>query len=174
MFEKRRKKRRDEIRKKVREKLEYKMKSENVAIPEIHTKDFDQVEEHIEEQEQEKEEKHSIQMCIRDRHISFLRFRNQLLHIIHRSKHRINRIVIGNIITVIHHRRPVSYTHLIHFLDKSQSFIEQWSFLFFVQSVIFLLNRQKNRLPLFICYKRSLFSMLFTFFLNVNRTFLCL
>ena len=30
------------------------MKSENVAIPEIHTKDFDQVEEHIEEQEQEK------------------------------------------------------------------------------------------------------------------------
>lgn len=58
MFEKRRKKRRDEIRKKVREKLEYKMKSENVAIPEIHTKDFDQVEEHIEEQE--KEEKHSI------------------------------------------------------------------------------------------------------------------
>ena len=57
MFEKRRKKRRDEIRKKVREKLEYKMKSENVAIPEIHTKDFDQVEEHIEEQEQEKEEK---------------------------------------------------------------------------------------------------------------------
>lgn len=60
MFEKRRKKRRDEIRKKVREKLEYKMKSENVAIPEIHTKDFDQVEEHIEEQGQEKEEKHSI------------------------------------------------------------------------------------------------------------------
>ena len=60
MFEKRRKKRRDEIRKKVREKLEYKMKSENVAIPEIHTKDFDQIEEHIEKQEQEKEEKRSI------------------------------------------------------------------------------------------------------------------
>ena len=59
MFGKR-KKRRDEIRKKLRKKLEYKMKSENVAIPEIHTKDFDEVEEHIDELEQEKEEKHSI------------------------------------------------------------------------------------------------------------------
>ena len=36
------------------------MKSENVAIPEIHTKDFDEIEEHIDEIEQEKEEKHSI------------------------------------------------------------------------------------------------------------------
>lgn len=59
MFGKRKKKR-AEIRKKLREKLEYKMKSENVAIPEIHTKDFDKVEEHIDELEQEKEEKHSI------------------------------------------------------------------------------------------------------------------
>ena len=33
------------------------MKSENVAIPEIHTKDFDEIEEHIDEIEQEKEEK---------------------------------------------------------------------------------------------------------------------
>ena len=37
--------------------LEYKMKRENVAIPEIHTKDFDEIEEHIDEIEQEKEEK---------------------------------------------------------------------------------------------------------------------
>lgn len=59
MFGKR-KKRRKEIRNKIREKLEYKMKSENVAIPEIHTKDFDEVEEQIDEMEQEKEEKHSI------------------------------------------------------------------------------------------------------------------
>lgn len=59
MFGKKKKKR-AEIRKKLREKLEYKMKSENVAIPEIHTKDFDKVEEHIDELEQEKEEKHSI------------------------------------------------------------------------------------------------------------------
>ena len=59
MFGKRKKKR-DEIRKKLREKLEYKMKSENVAIPEIHTKDFDKVEEQIDEAETEKEEKHSI------------------------------------------------------------------------------------------------------------------
>ena len=36
------------------------MKSENFAIPEIHTKDFDEIEEHIDEIEQEKEEKHSI------------------------------------------------------------------------------------------------------------------
>ena len=55
MFGKR-KKRREAIRNKLREKSEYKMKSENVAIPEIHTKDFDEIEEHIEE----KEEKHSI------------------------------------------------------------------------------------------------------------------
>ena len=59
MFGKR-KKRREEIRSKIREILEYKMKSENVAIPEIHTKDFDEVEEQIDEMEQEKEEKHSI------------------------------------------------------------------------------------------------------------------
>ena len=52
MFGKR-KKRREAIRNKLREKSEYKMKSENVAIPEIHTKDFDEI-------EQEKEEKHSI------------------------------------------------------------------------------------------------------------------
>ena len=54
------KKRREAIRNKLREKSEYKMKSENVAIPEIHTKDFDEIEEHIDEIEQEKEEKHSI------------------------------------------------------------------------------------------------------------------
>ena len=36
MFGKRKKKR-DEIKKNLREKLDYKMKSENVAIPEIHT-----------------------------------------------------------------------------------------------------------------------------------------
>lgn len=59
MFGKRKKKR-EEIRNKIREKLEYKMKSENVAIPEIHTKDFDEVEEQIDEMEQEKEEQHSI------------------------------------------------------------------------------------------------------------------
>ena len=59
MFGKR-KKRREAIRNKLREKSEYKMKSENVAIPEIHTKDFDEIEEHIDEIEQEKEEKHSI------------------------------------------------------------------------------------------------------------------
>ena len=59
MFGKR-KKRREEIRNKIRTKLEYKMKSENVAIPEIHTKDFDKVEEQIDEIEQENEEKHSI------------------------------------------------------------------------------------------------------------------
>ena len=53
-------KRREAIRNKLREKSEYKMKSENVAIPEIHTKDFDEIEEHIDEIEQEKEEKHSI------------------------------------------------------------------------------------------------------------------
>ena len=56
MFGKR-KKRREAIRNKLREKSEYKMKSENVAIPEIHTKDFDEIEEHIDEIEQEKEEK---------------------------------------------------------------------------------------------------------------------
>ena len=54
MFGKR-KKRREAIRNKLREKSEYKMKSENVAIPEIHTKDFDEIEEHIDEIEQEKE-----------------------------------------------------------------------------------------------------------------------
>lgn len=59
MFGKR-KKRRDEIRKKIRQKLEYKMKSENVAIPEIHTKDFDEMEKHDEEIEQEQEKKQSI------------------------------------------------------------------------------------------------------------------
>ena len=59
MFGKR-KKRREAIRNKLREKSEYKMKSENVAIHEIHTKDFDEIEEHIDEIEQEKEEKHSI------------------------------------------------------------------------------------------------------------------
>ena len=42
MFGKR-KKRREAIRNKLREKSEYKMKSENVAIPEIHTKDFDEI-----------------------------------------------------------------------------------------------------------------------------------
>ena len=62
MFGKR-KKRREAIRNKLREKSEYKMKSENVAIPEIHTKDFDEIEEHIDEIEQEKEEKHSIYAC---------------------------------------------------------------------------------------------------------------
>ena len=56
MFGKR-KNRREAIRSKLREKSEYKMKSENVAIPEIHTKDFDEIEEHIDEIEQEKEEK---------------------------------------------------------------------------------------------------------------------
>ena len=56
MFGKR-KKRREAIRNKLREKSEYKMKSENVAIPEIHTKNFDEIEEHIDEI---KEEKHSI------------------------------------------------------------------------------------------------------------------
>ena len=55
MFGKRKKKR-DEIKKNLREKLDYKMKSENVAIPEIHTKDFDEIEEQIDEQEVEKEE----------------------------------------------------------------------------------------------------------------------
>ena len=55
MFGKR-KKRREAIRNKLREKSEYKMKSENVAIPEIHTKDFDEIEEHIDEIEKEKEE----------------------------------------------------------------------------------------------------------------------
>ena len=55
MFGKR-KKRREAIRNKLREKSEYKMKSENVAIPEIHTKDFDEIEEHIDEIEEE----HSI------------------------------------------------------------------------------------------------------------------
>ncbi len=59
MFGKRKKKR-DEIKKNLREKLDYKMKSENVAIPEIHTKDFDEIEEQIDEQEVEKEEEHSI------------------------------------------------------------------------------------------------------------------
>ena len=59
MFGKRKKKR-DEIKKKLREKLDYKMKSEKVAIPEIHTKDFDEIEEQIDEQEVEKEEEHSI------------------------------------------------------------------------------------------------------------------
>ena len=54
MFGKR-KNRREAIRSKLREKSEYKMKSENVAIPEIHTKDFDEIEEHIDEIEQEKE-----------------------------------------------------------------------------------------------------------------------
>ena len=51
MFGKRKKKR-DEIKKNLREKLDYKMKSENVAIPEIHTKDFDEIEEQIDEQEE--------------------------------------------------------------------------------------------------------------------------
>ena len=59
MFGKRKKKR-DEIKKNLREKLDYKMKSENVSIPEIHTKDFDEIEEQIDEQEVEKEEEHSI------------------------------------------------------------------------------------------------------------------
>ena len=65
MFGKR-KKRREAIRNKLREKSEYKMKSENVAIPEIHTKDFDEIEEHIDEIEQEKEEKHSILYDMQD------------------------------------------------------------------------------------------------------------
>ena len=60
MFGKR-KKRREAIRNKLREKSEYKMKSENVAIPEIHTKDFDEIEEHIDEIEQEKEENSDMQ-----------------------------------------------------------------------------------------------------------------
>ena len=53
MFGKR-KKRREAIRNKLREKSEYKMKSENVAIPEIHTKDFDEIEEHIDEKNRKK------------------------------------------------------------------------------------------------------------------------
>ena len=36
------------------------IKWQNVAIPEIHTKDFDEIENTIDEIEQEKEEKHSI------------------------------------------------------------------------------------------------------------------
>ena len=63
MFGKR-KKRREAIRNKLREKSEYKMKSENVAIPEIHTKDFDEIEEHIDEIEQEKEEKYKAELLI--------------------------------------------------------------------------------------------------------------
>lgn len=60
MFGKRKEKR-AEIRKKLRSKLDYKMKSENVAIPEIHTKDFDELEELDDELEQEDEaKKHSI------------------------------------------------------------------------------------------------------------------
>lgn len=60
MFGKRKEKR-EEIRKKLRSKLDYKMKSENVAIPEIHTKDFDEMEELDEEIDQETEaKKHSI------------------------------------------------------------------------------------------------------------------
>ena len=81
MFGKR-KKRREAIRNKLREKSEYKMKSENVAIPEIHTKDFDEIEEHIDEIEQEKEEKHSIlydNVAIPEVHIMLLL---SFLHII--------------------------------------------------------------------------------------------
>ena len=59
MFGKRKKKR-DEIKKNRREQLDDPMTSENVAIPEIHTKDFDEIEEQIDEQEVEKEEEHSI------------------------------------------------------------------------------------------------------------------
>ena len=59
MFGKR-KKRREAIRNKLREKSEYKMKSENVAIPEIHTKDLDELEEHIADLDQEKEDNQSI------------------------------------------------------------------------------------------------------------------
>ena len=59
MFGKR-KKRREAIRNKLREKSEYKMKSEKVAIPEIHTKDCEQIKEHINERKNEKEKKQSI------------------------------------------------------------------------------------------------------------------
>ena len=54
------KKRREAIRNKLSEKSVNIMFIDNVAIPEIHTKDFDEIEEHIDEIEQEKEEKHSI------------------------------------------------------------------------------------------------------------------
>ena len=59
MFGKRKKKR-DEIKKNLREKLDYTLHSENGAIPEIHPKDFEEIEEQIDEQEVEKEEEHSI------------------------------------------------------------------------------------------------------------------
>lgn len=36
------------------------MKSENVAIPEIHTKDFDEIEEHIDEIERKKKTLYSL------------------------------------------------------------------------------------------------------------------
>ncbi len=41
-------------------KQKNKKKKEKMPKPEIHTKDFDEIEEHIDEIEQEKEEKHSI------------------------------------------------------------------------------------------------------------------
>ena len=59
MFGKR-KKRREAIRNKLREKSEYKIKTENEAIPEINKKYDDQIDEQNNEIEQEKEEKHSI------------------------------------------------------------------------------------------------------------------
>ena len=59
MFGKRKKKR-DEIKKNLREKLDKKIFFNDAAITEIHTKDFDEIEEQIDEQEVEKEEEHSI------------------------------------------------------------------------------------------------------------------
>ena len=41
----------------------------------------------------------------KDGNPALLRFRNQFLHIFHGSKHRINGIVIRNVVAVIHHRR---------------------------------------------------------------------
>lgn len=59
MFGKR-KNRRKAIRSKLREKSEYNFFFNDTATTEIYTKDFDEIEEHIDEIEQEKEEKHSI------------------------------------------------------------------------------------------------------------------
>ena len=87
MFGKR-KKRREAIRNKLREKSEYKMKSENVAIPEIHTKDFDEIEEHIDEIEQEKEEKHSIlydNVAIPEVHIHKKKKQNSIYQIFYKK-----------------------------------------------------------------------------------------
>ena len=40
-------------------------------------------------------------------HVSFLCLINQTFHIFHRSKHRIDRIIIRDIVTVIHHWRMI-------------------------------------------------------------------